>query len=143
MQAISGCLSVICLGGAPASPAEAQLLVEKALPAEAAITHVLARSGKVLVAARGNGVPPHTMENSQRKAYTARTFRMLSGKFARRVKDNPPLALYTLRASSRLKVRYRSRSAMRSSAQSGSLVLRAAKWTRRVPRPVSRRSPTT
>jgi hypothetical protein len=143
VQAISGCLSVICLGGAPASPAEAQLLMEKALPAEAAITHVLARSGKVLVAARGNGVPPHTMENSQRKAYTARTFRMLSGEFARRVKDNPPLALYTLRASSRLKVRYRSRSAMRSSAQSGSLVLRAAKWTRRVPRPVSTRSPTT
>jgi uncharacterized protein GlcG (DUF336 family) len=67
VQAISGCLSVICLGGAPASPAEAQLLMEKALPAEAAITHVLARSGKVLVAARGNGVPPHTMENSQRK----------------------------------------------------------------------------
>jgi Haem-degrading len=143
VQAISGCLSVICLGGAPASPAEAQLLMEKALPAEAAITHVLARSGKVLVAARGNGVPPHTTENSQRKAYTARTFRMLSGEFARRVKDNPPLALYTLRASSRLKVRYRSRSAMRSSAQSGSLVLRAAKWTRRVPRPVSTRSPTT
>ena len=29
------------------------------------------------------------MENSQRKAYTARTFRIPSGEFAQRVKDNP------------------------------------------------------
>jgi uncharacterized protein GlcG (DUF336 family) len=32
------------------------------------------------------------MENSQRKAYTARTFRMSSGEFAQRVKDNPTLS---------------------------------------------------
>ena len=39
----------------------------------------------------GAGAPPHTMENSQRKAYTARTFRIPSGEFAQRVKDNPTL----------------------------------------------------
>jgi uncharacterized protein GlcG (DUF336 family) len=110
MQAISGCLAVICLGGALASPAGAQLLTEKALPVETAITiaqtaletctkqgyhvsvHVLGRNGEVLVAVRGDGAPPHTMENSQRKAYTARTFRIPSGEFAQRVKDNPTLS---------------------------------------------------
>jgi len=110
VQEISGCLAVMCLGAALASPAEAQLLTEKALPAETAITiaqtaletctkegyhvsvHVLGRNGEVLVAVRGDGAPPHTMENSQRKAYTARTFRMSSGEFAQRVKDNPTLS---------------------------------------------------
>ena len=110
MQAISGGLAVICLGAALASPAGAQLLIEKALPAETAITiaqtaletctkqgyhvsvHVLGRNGEVLVAVRGDGAPPHTMENSQRKAYTARTFRMPSGEFAQRVKDNPTVS---------------------------------------------------
>ena len=110
MQEISGCLAVMCLGAALASPAVAQLLTEKALPAETAITiartaletctkegyhvsvHVLGRNGEVLVAVRGDGAPPHTMENSQRKAYTARTFRMSSGEFAQRVKDNPTLS---------------------------------------------------
>jgi uncharacterized protein GlcG (DUF336 family) len=110
MQAISGCLAVICLGAALASPAGAQLLTEKALPVETAITiaqtaletckkqgyhvsvHVLGRNGEVLVAVRGDGAPPHTMENSQRKAYTARTFLIPSGEFAQRVKDNPTLS---------------------------------------------------
>jgi uncharacterized protein GlcG (DUF336 family) len=110
MQAISGCLAVICLGGALAFPAGAQLLTEKALPAETSITiaqtaletctkqgyhvsvHMLGRNGEILVAVRGDGAPPHTMENSQRKAYTARTFRIPSGEFAQRVKDNPTLS---------------------------------------------------
>jgi len=136
VQEISGCLAVMCLGAALASPAGAQLLTEKALPAETAITiartaletctkegyhvsvHVLGRNGEVLVAVRGDGAPPHTMENSQRKAYTA------------------------LQASSRLRVRYRSRSAMTLSARSGSLVPRAARKTRLAPRPVWTRSPT-
>jgi uncharacterized protein GlcG (DUF336 family) len=51
--------------------------------------HVLGRNGEVIVAVRGDGTSPHTMENSQRKAYTARTFRIPSGEFAQRVKDNP------------------------------------------------------
>jgi uncharacterized protein GlcG (DUF336 family) len=54
--------------------------------------HVLGRNGEILVAVRGDGAPPHTMENSQRKAYTARTFRIPSGEFAQRVKDNPNIS---------------------------------------------------
>ena len=38
---------------------------------------------------KADGAPPHTMENSQRKAYTSRTFRIPSGEFVQRVKDNP------------------------------------------------------
>jgi uncharacterized protein GlcG (DUF336 family) len=36
-------------------------------------------------------VPAGAMQNSQRKAYTARTFRIPSGEFVQRVKDNPTL----------------------------------------------------
>ncbi len=88
-------------------PASAQLLQEKALSVPLALTiaqtaydtckaegyrvsvHVLGREGQVLVALRGDGSSPHTFENSQRKAYTARTFKSPSGDFAQRVKDNP------------------------------------------------------
>jgi len=90
-----------------AAPVDAQLLNEKSLSATMALTiaqtaletctkqgyhvsvHVLGHNGEVLVAVRGDGAPPHTMENSQRKAYTARTFRIPSGEFVQRVKDNP------------------------------------------------------
>ena len=100
-------LAVVGLACALASPASAQLLNEKSLSAAMAMTiaqtaletctkqgyhvsvHVLGRNGEVLVAIRGDGAPPHTIENSQRKAYTARTFRIPSGEFAQRVKDNP------------------------------------------------------
>jgi len=88
-------------------PAHAQLLQEKALSTPLAVTlaqtaydtckaqgyhvsvHVLGRDGQILVALRGDGSSPHTFENSQRKAYTARTFKGPSGDFAQRVKDNP------------------------------------------------------
>ena len=50
---------------------------------------VVGLEGQVLAALRGDGASPHTLENSQRKAYTARTFRATSGEFAQRVKDNP------------------------------------------------------
>ena len=100
-------IGLIC---ALASPARAQLLNEKSLSAATAMTiaqtaletctkqgyhvsvHVLGRNGEVLVAVRGDGAPPHTMENSQRKAYTARTFRIPSGEFDQRVKDNPSIS---------------------------------------------------
>jgi uncharacterized protein GlcG (DUF336 family) len=109
MRPRSSCLAVIGLAGAIAAPAGAQLLTEKSLSAGTALTmaqtaletcakqgyhvsaHVLGRNGEVLIAVRGDGAPPHTMENSQRKAYTARTFRIPSGEFAQRVKDNPTL----------------------------------------------------
>ncbi len=50
---------------------------------------VVGLEGQSLIAIRGDGASPHTLENSQRKAYTARTFRIPSGEFAQRVKDNP------------------------------------------------------
>jgi uncharacterized protein GlcG (DUF336 family) len=107
MPATSKHLAVIALIGALAAPASAQLLNHKALSAAMALSiaqtaletctkqgyhvsvHVLGRDGEVLVAVRGDDAPPHTMENSQKKAYTARTFRIPSGEFAQRVKDNP------------------------------------------------------
>jgi uncharacterized protein GlcG (DUF336 family) len=88
-------------------PAKADLLTIKALSAPVAIAiaqtayescvqqghrvsvTVVGLEGETLVAIRGDGASPHTFENSQRKAYTARTFRVPSGEFAQRVKDNP------------------------------------------------------
>lgn len=57
---------------------------------------VVGREGQVLVLLRGDGSSPHTVENSRRKAYTARTFRIPSGEFATRVKDNPTTGLVHL-----------------------------------------------
>ena len=101
------CLAATGLACTLASPGSAQLINEKSLSAAMAMTiaqtaletctkqgyhvsvHVLGRNGEVLVSVRGDGAPPHTMENSQRKAYTSRTFRIPSGEFVQRVKDNP------------------------------------------------------
>jgi len=109
MRSMANCLAVMGLVGALSAPASAQLLTQKSLSAGIAMAiaqtaletctkqgynvsvHVVGRDGEVLVAVRGDGAPPHTMENSQRKAYTARTFRIPSGEFAQRVKDNPTL----------------------------------------------------
>ena len=103
------CLAVIGVAGMLAAPAAGQLLTQKSLSAGMAMAiaqtaletctkqgynvsvHVLGRNGEVLVAMRGDNAPPHTMENSQRKAYTSRTFRIPSGEFVQRVKDNPTL----------------------------------------------------
>ena len=86
MQPKWKCFAVIGVLGAVAAPAGAQLLTEKSLSAGMAMTiaqtaletctkqgyhvsvHVLGRNGEVLVAVRGDGAPPHTMENSERKA---------------------------------------------------------------------------
>jgi uncharacterized protein GlcG (DUF336 family) len=51
--------------------------------------NVLGREGQVVVAARGEGAGFNTMENSMKKAYTARTMRRPSGEFADAVKNNP------------------------------------------------------
>ena len=100
--------------GVLVSPANAELLTEKNLSTSLALTiaqaaydscvqhgyhvsvHVVGREGQVLVAIRGDGSSPHTLENSLRKAYTARTFRTSSGEFAQRVKDNPTLGVVHL-----------------------------------------------
>ncbi len=106
--------TVAGLACAVAFPANAELLSEKNLSAAVALTiaqtayescaqqgyhvsvHVVGREGQVLVAIRGDGSSPHTLENSLRKAYTARTFRTPSGDFAQRVKDNPTLGVVHL-----------------------------------------------
>jgi len=109
MRPTMTCLAAIGVAGMLAAPAAGQLLTQKSLSAGMAMAiaqtaletctrqgyqvsvHVLGRNGEVLVAVRGDNAPPHTMENSQRKAYTSRTFRIPSGEFVQRVKDNPTL----------------------------------------------------
>jgi uncharacterized protein GlcG (DUF336 family) len=102
------------LAAALASPASAQLLEHKDLSLAVALTiattaadtckaqgnrvsvTVVGREGQILVVLRGDNASPHTVENSRRKAYTARTFRVPSGEIAKRVKDNPTLGLVHL-----------------------------------------------
>ena len=86
-----------------AVPAQSQVLTEKNISLAMAMTiaqtaietckangyvvsvHVLDRAGLAKVALRADGAPLHTFENSDRKAYTSRTFRIPSGEFAKRV----------------------------------------------------------
>ena len=107
-------LGLSTLGAALALPAHAELLVHKDLSLAMAVTMattaietcktngykvsatVVGRTGEVLVQLRGDGTGPHTMENSFRKAYTARTFRVPSGEIGERVKKNPQLPLLLL-----------------------------------------------
>ena len=102
-------LSALPLVCALSVPASAQLLNQKAIPAAMAITiaqtaidtcktngfavsvSVVGRSGELILQVRGDGTGPHTVENSFRKAYTSRTFRIPSGEMTKRLKDNPTL----------------------------------------------------
>src|SRR4051812_26698254 len=97
-----------------AAGADAQLLTHKDLSvatataiATTAITtckqqgynvsaHVLGREGQVIVAVRNPAAGFATFENSMKKAYTARTTRAPSGKFAENVKGNPNAAQFFL-----------------------------------------------
>ena len=54
--------------------------------------HVLGREGQIIVAIRNPAAGFGTFENSMKKAYTARTTRAPSGKFAEAVKGNPNAA---------------------------------------------------
>jgi uncharacterized protein GlcG (DUF336 family) len=96
------------------APAHAQLITHKDLSAAMALTiaqtaltsctasgyhvsiTVLGRAAEVLVQVRGDGASPHTVENSFRKAYTSRTFRIPSGEIAKRYKDDPSLFMVHL-----------------------------------------------
>ena len=96
------------------APASAQLLDRKDLSLATALTiattaaetckaqgyrvsvTVVGRNGEVIVQLRGDNASPHTMENSFRKAYTSRTFRIPSGDMVQRLKDNPQLGLIHL-----------------------------------------------
>jgi len=104
-------LAIAC---ALAAPASAQLINSKSLSASMALTvaqtamdtcktngyavsvTVVGRNGEVLVQVRGDGTGPHTMENSFRKAYTSRTFRIPSGDLSTRLKADPTLGLIHL-----------------------------------------------
>ena len=56
---------------------------------------VVGRTGEIIVQLRGDDASPHTIENSQRKAYTARTFRGSTAEAAQRMQNNPrPSALH-------------------------------------------------
>jgi uncharacterized protein GlcG (DUF336 family) len=97
------------LTGAIAAPAMAQTMEHKDLTLEAAVTiattaiadckskgyrvsaTVLGRNGEVLAQLRGDNTGPHTMENSFKKAFTARTFRIPSGEMEERLKKNPQM----------------------------------------------------
>src|SRR5438132_3082296 len=52
---------------------------------------VVGRNGEVLVQIRGDNTGPHTMENSFKKAFTSRTFRIPSGEMEDRLKKNPAM----------------------------------------------------
>ena len=91
------------------APASAQLLTHKDLSLGTALAiattasetckangysvsvTIVGRVGEVILQMRGDSAAPHTMENSFRKAYTARTFRIPSGEMVQRVKQDPTL----------------------------------------------------
>jgi len=50
---------------------------------------IVDRQGETLLQVRGDNANPHTVENSRRKAYTARTFGISSAEFAERAKADP------------------------------------------------------
>jgi uncharacterized protein GlcG (DUF336 family) len=89
-----------------AGSANAQLVAHKDLSAATALTmaetavatckqngynvsaNVLGRNGEVIVAMRGDNTGPHTLENSFKKAYTARAQRRSSGDFGDSIAKN-------------------------------------------------------
>ncbi len=102
---IRATLAFLCL----ALPARAELPVHHDLPqalavtlAQAAIDACVAKgypesavvvnaAGETIVAIRGDGSAPHTVENARRKAYTAMSFRISTTDYAKRYADNNPV----------------------------------------------------
>jgi uncharacterized protein GlcG (DUF336 family) len=97
----------LALGCALAGSANAQLVANKDMTVTMAVTiattaiqtcksqgynvsaHVLGRNGEILVSMRGDDTGPHTLENSFKKAWTARATRAPSLNFVNAVKNNP------------------------------------------------------
>jgi len=104
-----GFAAIACLFAAPL-PASAALIMRKDLShdmalavAEGALQACLAkgygtsavvvdRDGETLIAMRGDGAGPHTLENARRKAYTANTFKMPSADYAKKLLDPASVA---------------------------------------------------
>jgi uncharacterized protein GlcG (DUF336 family) len=109
MSAYLARLALAGIACAIALPASAQTLARKDLSLEGALAiatesianckqagyavsvTVVGRNGEVLVQLRGDNTGPHTMENSFKKSYTSRTFRIASGEMEERFKKNPQL----------------------------------------------------
>jgi uncharacterized protein GlcG (DUF336 family) len=104
---LAGLTLASALACAAATTANAQLLTHKDISLAIATTmattaietckgqgynvsvHVLGRDGQVILGLRNELAGAATMENSMKKAFTARTFRRSSGDFANSVKGNP------------------------------------------------------
>jgi uncharacterized protein GlcG (DUF336 family) len=107
----------LCLAGSlflAAAPAGAQLIPHRDISAAMALTvaeatlaackangyavsvTVIGRDAEPIVQIRGDNTGPSTMENSFRKAYTARNFRVPSGDIVARMKANPTLGIVHL-----------------------------------------------
>jgi uncharacterized protein GlcG (DUF336 family) len=109
---VAAAAAITCF--AASSPANAQLLSHKDMSASIAFTiaqtaietcktngyavsvTVVGRNGEIILQVRGDNTGPHTIENSFRKAYTARTFRSPSGDLVNRLKAEPTLGLIHL-----------------------------------------------
>ncbi len=109
MPAYLSRIALAAAGCALAAPASAQTVARKDLSVDGAVViattamadckakgwpvsaTVVGRNGEVLVQLRGDGTGPHTMENSFKKAFTARTFRIASGEMEERLKKNPQM----------------------------------------------------
>ncbi len=107
MSAMLNRLALAALACLIAAPASAQLIQRKDLSyamaktiAENALADckargyavsvvVVDRGGDTIVALRADDAGPHTMENARRKAYTARTFRMTTEEFVKRMETEP------------------------------------------------------
>jgi uncharacterized protein GlcG (DUF336 family) len=101
----AGAIALVAAFGFAGS-ANAQVVTHKDLSAQIALTiaetavaackangydvsaNVLGRNGEIIVAMRGDNTGPHTLENSMKKAYTARAQRRSSGDFGDSIKDN-------------------------------------------------------
>jgi uncharacterized protein GlcG (DUF336 family) len=104
-----GFVAVACLFTAPL-PAAAALIMHKDLSHEMALAVaegamqaclakgyatsavVVDRDGETLVAMRGDGAGPHTLENARRKAYTANTFKQPTADYAKKLLDPASVA---------------------------------------------------
>jgi len=101
----SYCFILAALACTLAAPAGAALIMHKDLSLDIAKTIVegaiaacnakgyatsavvVDRDGDTLVAMRGDGASPHTMENARRKAYTAMTFKQTTAEYAKKLQD--------------------------------------------------------
>ena len=109
MSSRSSCIILAIAACALAAPTQAQVIQRKDISVDGAVTiaittmatckangfnvsvAVVGRNGEILVHLRGDGTGPHTMDNSFKKAYTSRTFRIPSGDMEDRLKKNPTM----------------------------------------------------